>query len=209
MKSRISVLTPSHSFQTSNGLDLYFADYTDIDKASGTIPNRGAMFSDVEFVDISSVHLHNRNTKLICFDKFPDYAFPKVKGGYHFQCECSMFPDRCHNDDWILFIETKYAKTTSAAKNPSNAYLKKALIQIVRTVSEYRKKGVIPTGKPVYGIVSFPILTDQFNELLFQTKQDWVDRIKQKHNILIRGINSATIRSEESLKLRPIVRNIP
>jgi hypothetical protein len=188
MKSRISTLSPSHTFQTSNGSDLYFADYTDIDKANGIIPNRGAMFSDVQF---------------------PDYAFPKATGGYHFQCECSIFPDRCNNNDWILFIETKYAKTPSAARTPSYAYLKKALIQIVRTVTEYRKKGVISNDKPVYGIVSFPILTDQFNELFFQTKQDWVDRIKQKHNILIRGINSATIRSEEKLKLRPIVRNIP
>lgn len=208
MKSRISALIPSHTFQTSNSLDLYFADYTDIDKTNGIIPNRGAMFSDVQFPDITSVHLHNRNSKLICFDRFPDYAFPKVSGGYHYQCECSIFPDRCHNDDWILFIETKYAKTESAARNPLNAHLKKALIQIVRTVSEYRKKGVIPDDKLVYGIVSFPILTDQFNETLFLTKQNWVDRIKQNYNILIRGINSATIRSEESLKLRPISRNI-
>ncbi len=209
MKSRISTLSPSHTFQTSNGSDLYFADYTDADNANVIIPNRGAMFSDVQFTDISSLHLHNRNSIMICFDRFPDYAFPKVTGGYHFQCECSIFPDSCNNNDWILFIETKYSKTPSTATNPSNAYLKKALIQIVRTVSEYRKKGVIPHDKPVYGIVSFPILTDQFNESLFQTKQNWVDRIKQKHNILIRGINSATIRSEEKLKLRPIVRNIP
>lgn len=209
MKSRISTLSPSHTFQTSNGSDLYFADYTDMDKANGIIPNRGAMFSNLQFTDISSLYLHNRNSILICFDRFPDFAFPKITGGHHFQCECSIFPDRCNNDDWILFIETKYSRTPDAARNPSNAYLKKALIQIVRTVSEYRKNGVISQNKPVYGIVSFPFLTDQFNESLFLTKQNWVDKIKLKHNILIRGINSATIRSEEKLKLRPVVRNNP
>jgi hypothetical protein len=209
MKTRISALQPQHTFVSLNNNNLYFADYTNQDTARGIHPNRGAQFSANKFTDINSVHLHNRNSTLICFDRFPDFAFPNGMGGHYFQCECSIFPDRCNIDDWILFIETKYSKTLGAAENPSNAHLKKAIVQIVRTVFEYRQRGIIPQDKLVYGIVSFPVLIEQFNETFFQTKQKWVDLIMKKHKILIRGINSAEIRSETSLKLRPVSRIIP
>lgn len=209
MKPRILALNPVHTFVSINNKDLYFADYTDFDNEHGVVPNRGAMFSAVKFIDIQNIYLENRNSVLVCFDRFPDFAFPKGVGKHYYQCECALFPDRCNVDDWMLFIETKYAKTQSSAKEPTNAYLKKALIQIVRTVFEYRKKGIIPQDKLVYGIVSFPILTSQFNETFFQTKQRWVDLIKKKYNIIIRGINSAEIRSETKLKLRPVNRNVP
>ena len=204
MKARISALHPRHTLESFCDKDLYFADYTDQDKRKPT--NRGSMFSSTEFPDISSVRFYNPNSTMVCFDRFPDFAFPRASGGHHYQCECSLFPDRCHNNDWILFIETKYSKKKGAAKNPSNAYLKKALVQIVRTIFIYRKNGIIPTDKMAYAIISFPMLTEQFNEMFFQKKQRWVDLIKKRHNILIRGVNSATIRSETSIRLRPVDR---
>ncbi len=193
MKERISRILPNHNLAVFSSSNLYIIDYKDI--SGGDVLMVGAKPTDIKYV-----YLSNPRNIETCFDGFKDNALPISVGTYNSQCECVTFPNRCDPSDWILFVETKYANNRQNAFNEVYDYPNGMVNQIIDTVKYFRDKGIIPINKRVSAIVSFPNLIEEFNSTLF-TGDLSIEDILSGHNILIRGTNSALIRSEKRLKL--------
>ena len=197
MKSRIAEELPLHNLTTYSNLNLYIADYPKV------INNRGVVLFTNEPNDIKCVHLSNPNQIPVCFDGFKDNALPITIGNHTEQCEqceCVIFPDRCNDTDWVLFVETKYANDRSAAFREIRGYPNKMTTQIIETVNYFREKGIIALDRRVWAIVSFPNLVEEFNSTIFKGDLSELD-ILLKYKIVIRGTNAATIISEKRIKL--------
>jgi len=196
MKTRITSVLPLHNLATFSSSNLYIADYPKI------INNRGVVLFKQEPNDIKCVYLSNPIQISVCFDGFKDNALPIIIGNHieqSEQCECVVFPDRCDEMDWVLFVETKYANDITAALNEIRGYPNKAIDQIIATVKYFRDKGIIAQDKKVSAIIAFPILVGDFNSTIFSS--DLAEKIFLKYKIRIRGTNSATIISEKRIKL--------
>ncbi len=111
-------------------------------------------------------------------------------------------------NNWVLAIETKYAKDHTAAFKKSEEdgvpeYPQKMVSQIISTVKYLRDKGILSKEKIVHAIVSFPNLIADFNSELFS----WVDEEYSTENLIrnngirIKGCNSAIIISSKRIKL--------
>ncbi len=194
MKTRIAEKLPLHNLTTHSNLNLYIADYPK------TINNRGVVLFSDEPNDIKCVHIANPKKILVCFDGFKDNALPIDIGNCSEQCECVLFPDRCDETDWILFIENKYANDRVAAFRENRGYPNKMTDQIIETVKYFREKGIIAHDRRVWAIVSFPNLIEEFNSTIFHGDLSIQD-ILLTHKIAIRGTNTATIISEKRIKL--------
>lgn len=139
---------------------IYIADYAN-DRDGGVV------ISDVE-QDLNCITLDNSPSRLnIYYDAFGKNAFRKECGNSEQQCECVLFPNSMLHKDWILFIETKYAKNEIEALDDTKAkgegYPCKAVKQIKQSVICYRNHGVISADKLVTGIISFPNLPGPFD----------------------------------------------
>ena len=194
MKTQIAKKLPLHNLTTHSNLNLYIADYPK------TINNKGVVLFADEPNDIKCVHILNPKEILICFDGFKDNALPIDIGNCSEQCECVLFPDRCDETDWILFIENKYANDRTAAFRENRGYPNKMTDQIIETVKYFREKGIIAPNRRVWAIVSFPNLVEEFNSTIFKGDLSELD-ILFKYKIVIRGTNAAKIISEKRIKL--------
>lgn len=193
MKTRIAEKLPLHNLTTHSDIDLYIADYKNFNDGD-------VVLLGIAPAEIKCVKLSNPNQITVCFDGFPNNALPIGIGLQNQQCECVVFPDRCDETDWVLFVETKYANNRVAAFNEIRGYPNKMTTQIIETVKYFRDKGIIAQNKKVNAIVSFPILVEEFNSTLFQGDLSIQD-IFLTHKIIIRGTNIATIISEKRIKL--------
>ena len=193
MKTLIAEKLPLHNLTTHSDIDLYIADYKN---------NNGGdvLLLGIEPTDIKYVKLSNSNQILVCFDGFKDNALPVKKGVQNQQCECVLFPDRCNDADWVLFVEAKYANDRAAAFREIRGYPNKMTTQIIETVKYFRDKGIIAPDRKVWAIVSFPNLVEEFDSTIFQGDLSIQD-ILLTHKIIIRGTNAAKIISENLIKL--------
>ena len=195
MKTKIVKALPNHILTTHSDKSLYIADYKKHNVGEVTIQG-------CEPKDIKSVHLSNSNQITVCFDGFKNNALPLENGDNNIQCECVLFPDRCNDEDWVLFIETKYAYNLKIAFAEVNDYPNGMINQIIETVEYFRNKKILNKNKKVHAIVSFPNLIADFNSTLFRKSDLSIESIMLKHKIVIRGINTAMIISEKRIKLK-------
>ena len=192
IKELMSAL-PTHQdyMETLNGKVLYIVDWKDEN-------NGGISFSDTDS-GRAAVRLLNPHEIFVCCDKFAENALPIKKGCFSQQCECVLFPqeDSVERNNWVLFIETKYAKDESKARNPQNNYPGKMVEQIEATVEYFRNKGILEEDKIVYAIVSFPML-DNYNAWF---DQNLIHDAWTEHQVVERATNQALIYNKQMIRL--------
>lgn len=201
MKNRLLAQLPAHKACICSIYNphLYIIDWKDYN--GGIVEISGAKR---DF--INAVHLLNNNNVEVLFDGFSENALPVKKGKCSKQCECILFPNNYSSEeDWVLFIETKYAKNIMAAQNSDRRYPYCMVQQIKETVLYFRRKGIISEDKVVHAIISFPNLIAEFNSWVFPILHDGVEEsildILNNDNIIIRATNTASIIDERRLFL--------
>lgn len=188
-----------HSFVYIYNPHLYVVDWADTNGGDVEI-------SGFQCNAINPVHIENQPNISLFFDGFKKNALPKTRSEYSKQCECVLFPACCDTDEWVLFIETKYAKNLQLAQNPKADYPHKMIRQIKDTVMYFRQKGIISQDKIVSAIISFPNLIEPFNSWTFPFKND--DGVEESildilinDKIIIRATNNARIIDDKKVLL--------
>lgn len=184
-------IPPCHIVETINTNYIYIADYAD--------ENNGiVVIRDSEPADISSVKLDNTESRIeIHYDAFLDHALRINKARSEKQCECVLFPSAMNEENWILFVETKYTDTEELAYG----YPNEAIDQIGKTALFFRNKGIVAQDKQIQGIISFPKLVAPFSNIYWTTGDAFAKKTEYAmlHNIHVEISNSATIRSVNEL----------
>jgi hypothetical protein len=193
MKVKIEKFLPFHTIQEVESPILYVADYKN--SCCGKV-----QILSVEPADIKYVCINNPNQTKILFDGFDDNALPIKKGSFSKQCECVLFPSTCLQDDWVLFIETKYSFDLRTAFDENNDYPHCMINQVIETVKYFRDKGILEPNRRVNAIVSFPNLIEDFSGTFFTGNISEID-ILTRYKILMRATNSATVISNKRINL--------
>lgn len=182
-----------HVVETINSEYIYVADYAN--QSNGCVVVCEDCPEDIEAVVINNskevVELH--------YDAFWDHALKISKKRSETQCECFLFPSSMNDEDWMLFIETKYTDSEySAQKYPSGA-----VDQIGKTVLFLREKGIIGTDKEVHGIIGFPQMQGPFDNVYWTTNGEAMLKKTEyaSDNIYIEISNTATIHSATELEI--------
>lgn len=189
-----------HAFTNINSLHIYIMDWAN--KNGGDVE-----VSDTKSNVINSVHLDNQSNLTVFFDGFKKDALPISRSEYSKQCECVLFPKCCDKEEWVLFVETKYAKDLQRAQKKEANYPNRMVGQIKETVKYFRNKDIIPPDKIVYAIISFPNLVEEFSSWVFPIiRQDGTEEsildILQNDRIIIRATNNAQIINAKLLLLK-------
>lgn len=198
-KERLIAALPAHSncFTTICGSFLYIRDMKAINGGMATI--------DCNEFGIPAVELYNPIPVSVDFDSFPDNALP-LSNGHESQCECVVFPEGCDNDEWVLFVETKYVKNLINAQRKEYGYPEEMVLQIKKTVRYFRDSNLLSKDKKVHAIISFPTLYEGYDAWTFPVRykdgtEETIDDILHNYGIHIRATNYATIKSVMRLKL--------
>ena len=206
---------PSHAdcFKSILSATIYIRDYKHHDLAVD-IQNRGVVIDDNPDPEWASVVLENAipDSLAIDADCFPENALPNEEAGSHAsQCECVIFPADGSDEDWLLFVETKYTDSEDVAQKEDVNYPKKMFSQIKSTVNYFRQKGIIASDKRVHAIMSYPKLLEPFDswnipledvdEETGDVIQLTTEEIMQRYKIHIRPTNHAQIKSAKRIKL--------
>ena len=176
-----------HSFIETDGLKLYVVDRAESEDGEVEI-------MDKEDDSIKAVCLENENN------------IPITNKLYSKQCECAILPREADTEEWLLFIETKYATDLARAQKAEADYPNRMVEQIKATVQYFRSKGIIDPEKVVHAIISFPNLVNEFNSWVFPlihkdgTEESVLD-IRLNDKIIIRATNHAKIVNEKTLLL--------
>ena len=203
MRARLLSVLPNHvsCFTTIMGSFLYVKD---MKKSNGG----NAVIDCCKTKGVPAVELYNPKSLeyQIEFDAFPDNALPLSKGHYEEQCECVMFPENSDQNEWVLFIETKYAEKLESAKNPQYRYPEKMVEQIRKTVKYFRDKNILSPNKVVYAIISFPFIEEGFESWSFPIKKkdgtlESVEDILFNDKIHIRATNHAILKNKSQILL--------
>lgn len=198
-KDRLVAALPGHtdSFTNIRGSFFYVRDMKAVNGGQATIDCQAGVDAAVE--------IYNPNSITVDFDSFPDNALP-LPNGNEKQCECVLFPEGCDQDEWVLFIETKYVKNQINAQRKEYGYPQQMVTQIKKTVEYFRNKQIISPSKKVHAIVSFPTLYEGYDAWTFPVRyedgtEETVDDILYNYDIHIRATNYATIKSVMRLKI--------
>lgn len=192
MKGKINEILPKHILTAHSNCKLFIADYKSLNGGNVNV-------FDSEPNDIKCIKILNPRKILVCFDGFQENALPLDIGTQSQQCEGVLFPDRVNDNDWVLFVETKYSNSVEAALDETRGYPNKAINQIKETVKYFRDKGIIARDKKVSAIISFPVLMEEFNSTILTS--DKIMEVLLNDKIIIRGTNIGTIISEKRIKL--------
>jgi len=200
MKNRLLVQLPKHKncICSIYNPNLFIVDWKNTN--GGKVEISGNKNNN-----INAVYLQNKKNIELFFDGFPENALPISKKSRCKQCECVTFPFNCNEEEWVLFIETKYAQNENAARNSRFDYPCCMVKQIKETVKYFREKGIISDNKIVHAIISFPNLVDNFNSWVFpitqNDKEESILDILINDKIIIRATNKAKIESDTELFL--------
>lgn len=195
MKAKIEqqLTSDKHTIFESNAQAIYIVDYKNL--------NGGPVcLLETEPTDIKAVDITNANSVPIYFDAFKDNALVKSTGNHSQQCEGVLFPKTENETDWVLFVECKYTYDLKTATNTEYGYPKKAIDQIIETVSFFRDKGILEQNRRATAIIALPNLMEEFNSTFFTGQLSVIDILIQ-HKIFIRATNSAIIKSSKNIKL--------
>ena len=200
LKDRIISSLPAHAacFTQCNDAVMYVRDMKPVNGGVATIDNTNG--------GVAAVELYNPLQVTADFDAFPDNALPLGVGNYEKQCECVLFPEGADQNEWVLFIETKYVESLQNAQKKEYGYPQMMVTQIKKTVEYFRARQILSQEKRVHAIVSYPTLEDGFESWCFPVKYEdgtteSIEDILIKDKIHIRATNSATIKSMKRLKL--------
>lgn len=149
---------------------------------------------------INGVIINNECNIRVNVDAFLENALCYSKRRRSKQCECIVYPVNAKMEEWILFIETKYANNFVAAFDSRNNYPNYAITQIKETVNFCREKSIIAPDKIVHAMVSFPNLCEQFSAFVFPETETILD-ILQTDGIIIRATNLANIKDDLHIEL--------
>lgn len=206
---------PLHAdcFKSILSATIYIRDYKHHDLAAD-IQNRGIVIDDNPDPEWASVVLENAMPESLAIDAdcFPENALPNEEAGSHAsQCECVIFPADGNDEDWLLFIETKYTDSEKVAQREDVNYPKKMFGQIKSTVNYFRQKGIIASDKRVHAIMSYPKLLEPFDswnipledvdEETGDVLQLTTEEIMQRYKIHLRPTNHARIKSAKRINL--------
>lgn len=203
MKDRLLAVLPAHRdcFTRIMSSFLYIRDMKPINGGNATIDGQ-------QNTGVAAVELYNPLATLyhIDFDGFPDNALPLSNGLYESQCECVLFPENCDQQEWVLFIETKYTDNVATAQNPHYQYPQTMVKQIKKTVGYFRSKGILAEEKIVYAIISFPTLMDAFDSWTFPIRYsdgttETIEDILRNDRIHIRATNYALLKNQKRILL--------
>lgn len=189
---RLKASFPTFPITKASAQHLYIVDFKKIN--GGGVQ----LFSTKPGHD--GVYISNPPVLPILFLAFPDNAFVQIAGQGVKHCECVLFPDACNDNDWILFIETKYVDNIENAFKEERRYPGTMIDQIIQTVEVFRAKGIIERDRRVWAIVSFPKLIQDFGAFFF-TGQMSIEDMLIHHKIVIKATNSASIISTKRIKL--------
>lgn len=200
-------------FKSILSATIYIRDYKYHDLAADIL-NRGVVVDDNPDPEWASVVLENAMPERLAIDVdcFPENALPNEEAGSHAsQCECVIFPADGNDEDWLLFIETKYTDSEEVAQKDDVNYPKKMFSQIKSTVNYFRQKGIIASDKRVHAIMSYPKLLEPFDswnipledvdEETGDVLQLTTEEIMQRYKIHLRPTNHALIKSAKRIKL--------
>jgi len=201
MKDQLTEKLPDHVLTIHDAPDLYIVDFKHINGGK-------AELLEQEPQDITYVYLENKNQVEVYFDAFDENALEIETGLYSRQCECLLFPTSCNDNDWILFVETKYTNNIASAFKEKNDYPNCMIAQILDTVDYFRTNGIIAEKRRVSAIVSFPNLIEAFNAAFFGREIIYKEKsyasmmdILLDYQVLIRATNLGRIISPKRLKL--------
>lgn len=148
------------------------------------------------------VHLSNDKKVEVYYVSFKENALRvNTPEGQVKQCECVLFPTSLNADDWILFIETKYANNFQSAFLGKIDHPNTSIKQIISTVEYFREKDILPKDKKVFAIVSFPKLIEAFSEAFFTRSELTIEEISINYKILLRPTNNGIIKSSSKIKI--------
>lgn len=190
LKERLLKALPSHasSLKVLDDSILYVADWKDYN-------NGGVTFTgDKPFIE--ALVIVNGQSLPVCCDAFEENALPIKKGLQSKQCECVLFPDCADTQEWVLFVEMKYAKSEAGATNPLSNYAGSLVRQIADTAKYFRGKDIIGKDKIVFAIASFSNL-DIFGSWLNASLID----AALTEGIILKATNHAHIVSDRLIEL--------
>lgn len=181
-----------HVVETINSEYIYIADYAN--QSNGCVVVCEDCPEDIEAVIINN----SKEVVEVHYDAFLHDALKICKKTSEKQCECFLFPSSMNDEDWMLFIETKYTDSEySAQQYPSGA-----VDQIGKTVLFLREKGIIGTDKEVHGIISFPQIQSPFTDMYWNTGDAYLKKTEYAlDDIYIEISNTATIHSATELEI--------
>ncbi len=112
-----------------------------------------------------------------------------------------MFPTSENDEDWVLFVETKYANNFQSAFSGNIDHPNTSIRQIISTVEYFRDREILAREKKVFAIVSFPKIIEPYSEAFFTRSDLTVEEILINYKILLRTTNKGVIRSRTRIKI--------
>ncbi len=187
-----------HKFTTTSEPVIHIVDWKDVNNGGVEIHAAQPLHPETGEL-LNGVLLKNETPIEVTVDAFDENALFYTKKNQSRQCECVLFPTGYVSDEWILFVEMKYANDLAAAMHPANKYPDSMVDQIKQTVRFFRTKKIIPEDKVVNAIVSFPNLLSEFNAFVFPNNE--IDDLFYDEGIIIRATNQAQIVDSKVLNL--------
>ena len=201
MKDRISqTLSEKFCRFTTQADPFILVDWKDITDENLKVHTELPVKHPVSGEIVKGVIVYNKQQCNTQIDAFAENALVYTKKRRSKQCECVVYPNDADTEEWILFIESKYANNESLAFNPHFGYPDYAICQIKETVQFFRDKNIIAQDKIVNAIISFPNLAEAFNAFVFRDNNSILD-IFQNNRIIIRATNYVRIVSNLDLDL--------
>jgi hypothetical protein len=194
MIQKIKEIIVAQNNGTIDSENIYVVDYKNINGGEVEI------FENKPIEDC--VHLTNEHKLNVYFVTLKENALKvNTQEGQVKQCECILFPTSLNEDDWVLFIETKYANNVQSAFLGKIDHPNTSIKQIISTVEYFREREVLPKDKKVFAIISFPKLIEPFSEAFFTRSDLTLEEISINHKILLRPTNNGVIKSRTRIKI--------
>ena len=194
MIQKINEVIVEQRNSTINTENIYIIDYKNI--------NNGVVEVLENQPEYGCVHLINENRVNVHYIAFNENALRvDTPEGQVKQCECVLFPTTLNENDWILFVETKYANNHNSAFLGNIDHPNTSIKQIISTVEYFRNNEIIPKDKKVFAIVSFPKIIEPFSEAFLTRSELTLEEIAINHKILLRPTNKGVIKSPRRIKL--------
>lgn len=191
MKNRLATQYPTFQFSDlPSAENIYIADFSrDSDS------KRGVEVSDKAFEGIKYLCVDNRTKTPLSFAHIPlnGIWFKRRSNGDwgdQERCEGCLFADiDIEENPFLLFVEIKHCQPKIISR-----YFEQTKNQILNTVKNFRKDGVITEKKKVFAIISFPNRDKTaFNDFLFANDLGIQKREFETNHINIIGTNRVEI----------------
>ncbi len=201
MKERIeNLLRGRYNHYISNAKRLTLIDWKDINDECLKVHETLPIYNPETGIEVKGVEIKNDIECRIGVDSFGENALKISRGRHQKQCECVVYPENADTEEWVLFVEMKYADNIRQAFNPIYKYPETAIKQIISTVDYFRLHGILKEDKIVNAIVSFPNILSSFNSFVLTPEQ--IIYYLTAHKIIIRATNYVNVISDVELEMK-------